>query len=342
MAAKLRGGRPHIPFFIFLTMAILGRFGSFSRDSQAWAQARQVAIEPRAPGRVAGTGNADRMSPDIRVDSNLVVIPVTVTDQQDRSITGLGREQFRLWDEKNEQVISHFAQDDVPVSVGLVFDASGSMGMKLAKSRAAVAEFIRTANPQDEYSLIQFNDHVQLLQEFTDRLDEIQNRLLFIQARGQTALLDAIMLSMNEMQHARHERKAILIISDGGDNDSRFTIRDVKARLKEANVQVYSIGIMEPLQARTRNTEDLEGAALLYDLAKQTGGRLFEVNDLDDLPGIAAKIGHALRNQYILGYVPTAGMRDGKYHRIRVKVDRPKGTPSLRTSFRSGYFAPNN
>src|SRR5262249_13370679 len=152
-------------------------------------------------------------------------------DRDNRLITGLGREHFRLWDGKSEQVISHFTAEDVPVSIGLVFDASGSMGNKLQKSRAAVTEFISSANPKDEFSLVQFNDRAQLLQGFTDRTEDIQSRLLFIQSRGRTALLDAIMLSMHEMQHAKHSRKAILIISDGGDNDSRYSTREVKARL---------------------------------------------------------------------------------------------------------------
>jgi Ca-activated chloride channel family protein len=340
MGSKLRDGRRYHSLPIVLTFAIAGRLLSFSGGSLAWAQEARVAIEPRTPPRAAATGSADRLAPNIRVNSDLVLIPVMVTDQQDRLITGLEREHFRIWDGKTEQVISHFAADDVPVSIGVVFDSSGSMGSKLRKSRAAVSEFIRTANPEDEFSLVQFNDRAQLLQRFTDRAEDIQSRLMFIESRGRTALLDALILSLNEMRHAKHNRKAILIISDGGDNDSRFSTKEVKARLREANVQVYSIGIMEPLGARARSVEEMEGAALLDDLARQTGGRLFEVDDLNILPDIAAKIGAALRNQYVLGYVPTSEMRDGKYHRVQVKIARPKGVPPLRTSFRTGYFAP--
>src|SRR5262249_4183400 len=160
--------------------------------------------------------------------------------------------------------------------------------------------------------------------------------------KGRTALLDAIVLSMNEMRHAKHSRKAILIISDGGDNDSRYSVRDVRTRLREADVQVYSIGIMEPWAGRGRSVEEMEGAALLDEIAKDTGGRLFEVDDVGVLPAIATKISHALRNQYVLGYVPTSDMRDGKYHRVQVKTARPKGVPPLRASFRTGYFAPEN
>ena len=298
----------------------------------------KVNIEPRAvpPGRgTRSTGN-------IRVDSNLVLIPVLVTDASDRAVTGLGREQFRLLDDKAEQVISHFITEDVPTSIGVVFDASGSMGKKLVKSRAAVSEFLKSANPEDEFSLVEINDRSQLLQGFTDRIADIQNRMLFIASKGRTALLDGIILSLNEMKKAKHPRKAILIISDGGDNNSRYSEREVKARLRESDVQVYAIGIMEPFESRFRSPEELSGPALMSDLARQTGGQAFEVGDIDELPGIASKVATSLRNQYVLGYVPEGGKRDGKYHKVQVKIDRPKGAPPLRVSFRNGYYAPAN
>jgi Ca-activated chloride channel homolog len=337
MGWKLGGSRQPLIVSSLAALLAAGGIWPFGVESRARAQEAPVNIEPRAPR--PGAGEADRALGTIRVESNLVLIPVMVTDQQDRSVTGLQREHFRLWDEKTEQVISHFASDDTPVSIGLVFDASGSMGKKLKRARAAIAEFLRTANPQDEFSLVRFNDHAQLMQAFTDRVDEIQAQTMFIQAKGSTALLDGLVLSMNEMQHAKNKRKAILIISDGGDNSSRYSLREVKNRLRESDVQVYSIGIVEPFGARD-SLEELTGPALLDDLAKQTGGRLFEVDDLDALPAVANKIGAALRNQYVLGYVPGGEMRDGKYHRVQVKIARPKGLPAFRTSFRSGYFAP--
>jgi Ca-activated chloride channel family protein len=315
---------------------------SFPGPTPVNAQDSRVAVEPRAPSRAPSTGSADRIATNIRVNSDLVLIPVMVTDRNDRLITGLEREHFRLYEDKVEQVITHFAMEDVPVSIGLVFDCSGSMGSKLTKSRAAVGEFLRAANPEDEFSLVQFSDRAQLVVGFTDRTEDIRSRLLFIQSKGRTALLDAIYLAMNEMKHARHTRKAILIISDGGDNCSRYTAREVKKRVREADVQIYSIGIMETYFGRSRTPEEMEGPALLDEIADQTGGRLFEVNDLNELPDIASKVGLALRNQYMLGYAPTVVKRDGKYHRVQVKIARPKGVPPLRASFRSGYFAPMN
>ena len=278
------------------------------------------------------------MMPYLRVDTELVLIPVMVTDSANRLITGLGKDQFKLYDNKVEQVISHFAREDAPVSIGLVFDCSGSMGPKLQKSRAAVAEFIRTANPEDEFSLVTFNDHARLAADFRSGPGEIENQLLFVRSRGETALLDAVYLSMHEMRHAKYTRKAILIISDGGDNASRYTGRELKRLLRESDVQIYSIGIFEPPGLRGRSPEELNGPALLDEIAQITGGRLFEAYDLNDLSDIAAKIGRGLRNQYVLGFTPAAE-RDGKYHRIQVKVPRIHGLPSLRASFRSGYYA---
>jgi Ca-activated chloride channel homolog len=263
-----------------------------------------------------------------------------VTDHHDRLITGLEKGHFKLFEDKVEQSITHFASEDAPVSIALVFDCSGSMGPKLAKSRAAVAEFIRTANPEDEFSLVVFNDRAQLAVGFTDHTEEIQSRLLFSQSRGRTALLDAIYLAMDEMKHAKHSRKALLIISDGGDNSSRYSMREVKNRVREGDAQIYSIGIVENLNMRSRSPEELAGPALLDEIAGQSGGRLFEIDDLNELPDVAAKIGMALRNQYILGFAPAIPKRDGKYHRIVVKLERPKGLPPLRASFRAGYFAP--
>jgi len=302
-------------------------------------QEPQVNIEPRRPARPASTGSADRLTANIRVNADLVLVPVMVTDRRDRLITGLEKEHFKLFEDKVEQVITHFASEDTPVSIGLVFDCSGSMGAKLQKSRAAVSEFLHTSNPEDEFSLVLFNDRAQLAIPFTDRIEEIQNRMLFTESKGRTALLDAIYLSLHEMGHAKHSRKAILIISDGGDNCSRYSYREVKNYVREADVQIYSIGILEPFGLRGRTPEELSGPTLLDEVAQETGGRLFEVDDLNELPDIATKIGAALRNQYVLGYMPSEAKHDGKYHRIQVKIERPKGLPPLRATFRSGYYA---
>jgi len=298
----------------------------------------KVAIEPR---RSTAAAKPDETRPaNIRVDTNLVLINVTVTDPLSRFVTGLEREHFRLYEDKVEQQISQFASEDAPLSVGLVFDASGSMGAKLTKSRQAAAQFFKTANPEDEFFLVQFNDRPELVVPFTHNTDEIQSRLAFTQAKGRTALLDGVYLAMNQMKKAKNARKAILILSDGGDNSSRYTETEIKNAVREADVQVYAIGIFEPIHARGRTAEELAGPSLLTELAEQTGGRHFAVENISELPDIAAKIGIELRNQYVIGYSPINQNRDGKYRRVTVKLNQPRGLPPLRPFWRQGYYAP--
>jgi len=270
----------------------------------------------------------------------VVQIPVTVTDPLNRFVTGLEKEHFRVFEDKVEQQISYFASEDAPLSIGLVFDTSGSMGSKLGKSRQAVAQFFKTANPEDEFFLVQFNDRPELIQDFTTNLEEIQNRLTFTQAKGRTALLDAVYMALHKMKKARNPRKALLIISDGGDNSSRYTESEIKNLVREADVQIYAIGIFEPVSSRGRTAEELSGPGLLNELAEQTGGRHFAVENLNELPDVAAKIGIELRNQYILGYSPIIKERDGKYRKVLVKLVAPKRMPPLRAFFRQGYYAP--
>jgi len=307
-------------------------------DQTASATDSKVSIEPRLkPSPVS----APAPRANIRVESTMVLIPVTVTDPLNRFVTGLDKENFKLFEDKKEQDILQFSSEDAPLSIGVVFDCSGSMGSKLEKSRQAVAQFIRTANPEDEFFLVQFNDTADLVQSFTQNLEEIQNRLAFTQSKGRTALLDAIYLSLHEMKKARNPRKALLLISDGGDNSSRYTETDIKNLVKEADVQIYAIGIYEPIGARSRTPEELAGPGLLTEVAEQTGGRQYAVENLAELADIAAKIGVELRNQYIIGYSPRNQERDGKYRRVEVKLNQPRGLPPLRAFWRHGYYAPS-
>jgi Ca-activated chloride channel family protein len=297
----------------------------------------QVSIVPRpkppAPAEILPKGN-------IRVDTTLVLIPVTVTDPLNRFVTGLEKENFRLFEDKIEQQIAQFSSEDAPLSVGIVFDCSGSMGTKLEKSRQAVAQFFKTANPEDEFFLVEFNDRADLVIKFTTSLEEIQNRLTFTQSKGKTALLDAVYLGLHEMKRAKNPRKALLIISDGGDNNSRYTETEVKNLVREADVQIYAMGIFEPAASRARTPEEMGGPSLLSEISEQTGGRHFPVENINELPNIAEKIGIELRNQYIIGYSPKNAERNGKYRRVQVKLVQPRGLPPLRAFWRLGYYAP--
>ncbi len=300
----------------------------------------RVTITPRAKPPAAGEAPEAPREANIRIDTNVVLVNVSVTTPLNQFVTGMEREHFKVFEDKVEQQIVSFGSVDAPVSVGLVFDASGSMGAKLTKSRQAAAEFFKTANPEDDFFLVQFNDRPEMVVPFTTNTEEIQNRLTFTNAKGRTALLDAVYLAMNTMKKARNPRKAVLILSDGGDNSSRYTESEIKNVVREADVQVYAIGIFEPIGARGRTAEEMAGPGLLNELAQQTGGRHFAVENIAELPDVAAKIGIELRNQYVIGYTPSNQARDGKYRRILVKVVQPKGLPPLRATFRQGYYAP--
>jgi len=297
-----------------------------------------IAPRPK-PGEKAAEGEVRKT--DIRVDSNLVLIPVTVTDPMNRFVTGLDKDNFRVFEDKKEQQLTQFSSEDAPLAVGVIFDCSGSMGHKLEKSRLAVAQFFKTANPEDEFFLVTFGDRAELVQPLTHNLEEIQNKLTFTPSKGRTALMDAVYLGLHEMKRAKPSmRKALLIISDGGDNNSRYTEGEIKNLVKEADVQIYAIGIYEPIAARGRTPEEAAGQGVLTEIAEQTGGRQYPVDNLNELPDVAAKIGMELRNQYVLGYSPSNIDRNGKYRRVQVKLVQPRGLPPLRAFWKQGYYAP--
>jgi VWFA-related protein len=266
---------------------------------------------------------------NIRVDANLVLVPVTVVDPLTRLVTGLEAENFQVFEDGVQQKITSFGSEDSPISIGIVLDTSGSMGGRLGVSRNAVAEFFRSANPEDEAFLVVFNDRPELALPFTHDLGSIENRILTTQSRGSTALLDSVTLAVTAMKKATHPRKALIVLTDGGDNHSRYTEAEVKSRVKESDVQIYAMGIYG-------GDDD---PYLLRRLSELTGGRHFEVN-MGDLVDVAAKIGVELRNTYLLGYSPTNAARDGKYRSIVVKVNPPRGLPKLTASWRKGYFEP--
>ncbi|MBE0656277.1 MAG: VWA domain-containing protein [Bryobacteraceae bacterium] len=305
-----------------------------------FAQQARPSITPR-PKPASEVPESERVTPNLRIDTNLVLIPVTVTTPLNQFVTGMEKKNFRLFEEKVEQEIAYFGSFDAPLSIGLVFDASGSMGSKLSKSREAAAQFFKKANPEDEFFLIQFNDRPQLVMDFTRSTEEIQSRLTFTQAKGRTALLDGIYMALNHLKKGKNPRKALLIVSDGGDNSSRYSESEVRNLLREADAQMYAMGIFESIGARSRTAEEMSGPGLLDELAQMTGGRHYPVDNLNDLPDIAAKIGIVLRNQYVLGYMSKNQVRDGKYRRVQVKLNQPRGMPPLRAIFRQGYYAPN-
>src|SRR5579864_5665748 len=280
-----------------------------------------VNITPRVPPKPNVPDSAAGRRADIRVDTTLVLIPVSVTTMMGTFVASLDKENFKLYEDKAEQKILSFSSQDAPMSMGVVFDTSGSMGDKLQRSRQAVRQFMKVANPEDEFFLIEFNDRPEVVTPFTHNPEEILNQLLSTKSHGSTALLDGVYLTMNEMHKARNPRKAILIISDGGDNHSRYTPSEVKNAVVEADTQIYGIGIF----GGAASPEEYAGPEMLKQLAGLTGGRSYNVANLADMPDVAEKIAIELRNEYVLGYSPQNKTRDGKYRRVEVKILKVAG-----------------
>jgi VWFA-related protein len=286
------------------------------------------------------SGQTADATPRFNVDTTLVLIPATVSDPSNRFVLGLRQSDFHIFEDGVEQTITHFSGEDAPLSVGLLFDASGSMDDKLRTSRKAAMQFLQTMNPQDEVFLIQFGDHAELVAGFTHKIDEIQTKLAGIQPGGLTALLDAAEMALREMKKAANTRKAILIVSDGGDNNSKYTSSQIQSLVREADVQVYAMGVFEAPLFTGLSKEEVTGPKLLAELAEQTGGRAFTASDPNDLPSVASRIGIELRNQYVLAYSPKNPAKDGKYRKVEVKVTQPAGIPNLKLHWRLGYYAP--
>jgi Ca-activated chloride channel homolog len=276
----------------------------------------------------------------IRADVDLALVNVTVTDPYNRLVTGLEPDNFRVFEDNTEQEIVSFSSEDVPISIGVIFDFSGSMANKVDKAREAALEFFKTANPQDEFFLVSFNERAELTSTFTNSVEDLQGRMMLTAPKGRTALLDAIYLGLSQMRGAHNAKRALLILSDGGDNHSRYNENDIKRLVKEADTQLYAIGIYDPLGYRNRTPEELNGPSLLAEITELTGGRVFAVEHLNDLPDIASKIGMELRNQYVLGYRPSNHVHDARWRKIKVKLRAPKGLPPLSVYSKTGYYAP--
>lgn len=318
--------RPILPAFCFFALASVSALAQIPATITPRSR-------PPSPSPSAANSRAN-----LRVDSSLVVIPTWVTTAAGTPVTTLDKENFHVMEDNVEQPISYFIKDDAPLSIGLLFDSSGSMRSKIAVASESVAAFFKTANTEDEFFLVEFNDRAKLTIPFTPDSGEIYRRIAASKPIGRTSLLDAIEIGLKHMKKARHARKALVIVSDGGDNWSWHTARQIRGALVESDVQLYAMGIFDPHLSSKSPVENIKGPTLLDELALQTGGRLYPVGNLDDLPGISAKIGNGLRSEYLLGYYP-ANSRDGKFHHVKVNLAVPENTPPLRANYRRGYYA---
>src|SRR5579859_2882828 len=264
-----------------------------------------------------------------RADANVVLINATVLDHHDRPIRGLTRDQFRVFEDQGEQRIASFSEEEVPLSLAVVFDVSGSMDRNMAGMRAAISAVLGSANADDEFCLITFADRPSVLVDWSPDPEEIHNRLLLATSHGQTALLDALAVGLKQLKHARNPRKAMLIVSDGGDNHSRATERQLLGSMAEAGVQVYALDSAEPLILRTRSPEEFAGPDLLERFCDRAGGRYFQVDGKHEMEGAAIQIAREMRSQYLISYVPPGGAHDGRFHRVRVQVNHAPGTSKV-------------
>lgn len=289
----------------------------------------------------ASTPDDDDNDKPIPVHTDLVTVTMTVTDMYGRYVSGLNKNAFTILDNNVEQKIAFFSDADAPVSVGILFDISGSMsGDKIIKARQALGRFIATSHPSDEYFLIAFNSRAQLLMDRTRNGDAVLDKLTLVQPKSNTALYDACYLGVEKVTRGAHQKKAILIISDGQDNNSRYNFTDVRRLLKESDVTVYAVGILNGNDYSS--TAGMTGQSFLDELSSVTGGKAFYPTTGVELDEIFERIALELRHQYSIGYYPNDFVPDGKWRKIKVKVKPPRGLPRLGVRFREGYYAAPN
>ena len=348
------GPRPHFASSLplcFLTVVSSVLIWNISARAQQCAD--QVHVVPRLAKAHAATVEAAKTAETIsgsaepsvlrdttkpfRVNVDLVLVPVVVTDTRNHPVLGLAKDNFQLLDGDQEQQIRFFSLEDEPLSVALVLDLSNSMTNRISIEQDALARFFENANPNDEYFAIGVSSHPMLLADSTQSVSEIQAKLAFAKPAGYTALLDSIYMAINKLKTARHERKVVLIISDGGENDSRFNYHEIKELAEESDITAYAIRPLEPTPV-FRTLEEKFGNHLLGGITEATGGRTISLSYNDNIPGAAATISTELRNQYILGFHPTADGQDGK-HKIKVRMLKSNDSKPVHLHYRKQYSA---
>ncbi|MDA2933289.1 VWA domain-containing protein [Acidobacteria bacterium AH-259-D05] len=276
-------------------------------------------------------GEENDLPPRFRVNVDTVVVRITVTDPLNRYVVGLEKEHFRIYENKLEQALTHFSNDKSPISVGIILDMSGSMGDNILSARSSVIRFLEQGDPQDEYFLITFNERSALARDFTNRSENIRNEISIKSPKGRTALYDAMYLGMEKIREGRHQKKALIVITDGEDNSSRYTFSELKEFVKESDVQIYVIG---------ERSDMGYGRSIISEIVRLTGARAFFPNNFKQLDYFCDLIHSELRNQYLVGYTPTNRKGDGSWRKIKVQLNPPEGMPKLKVRAKEGYFAP--
>lgn len=303
----------------------------------------QVHITPAAHPGNSAVSQEHGLPPGVhgkpvRVDVDIVLVPVNVVDIANRPVMTLEKQNFELYEAGQQQTLRYFSTEDSPISVGVLLDLSSSMKDKIDTARQALREFFENSNPEDDYFVIGFSDRPALLADATHSTASIENKLALTLPYGNTALLDSIYMGLNKLRTARYKRRALVIISDGGDNHSRYTAREIRNLVQEEDVEIYALGIFSKV---FKTYEEWSGERLLTTITEATGGHTVKVNDIQDLPQAAASISRQLRNQYILGYSPTNREYDDKWHKIKVRVVPSGDGTALHVYSKQGYFAPH-
>jgi Ca-activated chloride channel family protein len=314
--------------FIFAA-AVFSLFGVSSLCAQSPAQ-------PAAP-------QAPLQSPDyaIKKDVSLVVLHVSVVNDRGQFVPGLKEGDFRVAEDKVDQKISVFSQEDVPVSMGLVIDNSGSMRDKRPQVNAAALTLVKTSNPQDEAFVVNFNDdfYLDTVHDFTNDITEMKDALERIDARGSTALYDAVIGSLDHLKKAAKDKKVLLVVTDGVDNSSRRSLANAVQEAQRSDALIYSIGIFSDDDIKHNRGDMKKARRALTDLATSTGGLAFFPENVSDTESICGQIARDIRNQYTVAYYPTNTARDGTYRTVQINVAPQRGSGKLQVRTRLGYYA---
>lgn len=302
----------------------------------------QARNDGNSPASTENLGSADVLpKPDahtkpLHVDVDLVLVPVAVTDAKNRPVIALEKQDFAVYEENKPQDIRYFSAEEAPMSIALLVDTSESMSDKIDTERAAIVEFFNNANSADEYFAITFSKCPQLLAGPTESMDELERRLIAVKPGGSTAMLDAVYLAESKLRSARYQRRAIFIISDGGDNASRYTLKEIKSLARESDVQIFAVGLFDTF---FKTIEERLGRMWLSEITDPTGGRTLTVGSVANLPKAAAELSREMRNEYVLGYRPSS-TATSKWRKLKVRVTSTAGEQPLQAHYKRGYQAP--
>lgn len=304
----------------------------------AYPSFAQIPIPNSAPPPPGQNPNAGKQGSSIKVDVSLVVLHTTVIDDRQRFADGLKPENFRVFEDKVEQKLSVFKREDVPVSMGLVIDNSGSMRDKRPRVNEAAITLVQASNPNDEAFVVNFNDdfYLDLDKDFTNSVPELKEALERIDSRGSTAMRDAILGSLDHLKKASKDKKVLLVVTDGEDNASRNSLEKMIREVQKTDTVIYTIGLL----GQENKKESKRARKVLEQIAAASGGLAYFPENVDDVHSICEQVAHDIRNQYILAYYPTNTLRDGTFRSVAVTVVSPRGRGKLVARTRNGYYAP--